>query len=165
MGQLQRTVKVDADNWSLRGQLRLVEWLVANYPRPNLTSTWLTLEPVVALAEQLGRAWEQSSLVAAVSGEVAADALAPYENPTRLLVYSASQIDLSADGLRPSPPSASNVQLAKPDDPFVLRQPRLTNAGYRVIDPWRIVVDLTQAGSEQAAAALTEALQDRRIPG
>lgn len=162
--QLQRTLNVEPGGWH-RGQPQLLEWLAANYERPSLTSTWLTLQPVVATAKELAQRWEANNTSTAVTGEVAADALAPYENPSMLMLYSAHQNDLSVHGLVPSPPSSANVLLAQPDDPFVLRRTRLTSAGYSVVEPWRVVVDLLQTGARQAATALIDALRVGRVAG
>lgn len=166
MQRLPEVLTRDVGGWRVREPDRLLDWLVDTYPRPTLVSTWFSLDPVVSLAKKLDGSWARRRVTAAVSGEVAADALAPYANPTQLLIYLTRQIDATPDGLVPAPRSTANVTLAVPDDPFVLRSVTATPSGYSVVDPWRVVVDLRQANATQAADALTQKLRiEEGLPG
>lgn len=156
-------VRHDAAGW-LAGP-DLAAWLAEHYPQAvNITTTWLTLDPVVPLATRLGAHLEEEGIGHAFTGDVAADALAPWARPATLRVWVATPVDLTDLGLTPAPPAGANVTLAVAQDPYVLTRTRLTSAGLRVQAPWRVWVDLAQHGNPQAAEHLAETLRDGRLP-
>ena len=156
-------VRHDVDGWSAGPHL--AAWLAEHYPQAvNITTTWLTLDPVVPLATRLGAHLEEEGIGHAFTGDVASDALAPWARPATLRIWVATPVDMTDLGLTPAPPAGANVTLAVAQDPYVLTRTRLTSAGLRVQAPWRVWVDLAQHGNAQAAEHLAETLRDGRLP-
>lgn len=82
---------------------------------------WFSLESAV---DQVSQAVEVAELLDAdplVSGDVAADRLAPWKLPTRGRVYVKSPIDLSGDGFVPAPVDESTLITCVPRDPTLWR--------------------------------------------
>lgn len=155
-------VRHDPSGWSAGPDL--AEWLVEHYPRTvDVRTTWLTLDPVVPFAARLGAHLEQEGIAHAFTGDVAADALAPWARPTAVRVWVQTPMDLTGLGLTPAPPGSANVTLALAQDPYVLTRTRLTPTGLRVQAPWRVWVDLAQHGDPQAAEHLARELRSGRL--
>ncbi len=152
----------DAGGWSPAPGL--AEWLVEHYPRTvDVTTSWLTLDPVGPFAARLGAHLEQEGIAHAFTGDVAADALAPWARPTTVRVWAQTPVDLTSLGLTPASPGSANVTVGLPQDPYVLTRTRLTPTGLRVQTPWRVWVDLAQHGDPQAAEHLAHALRTGRL--
>jgi hypothetical protein len=108
------------DGWEVTDRAGAVAWWLAHYPGPGGIEThWFGVDSINEQAyracEALGR--EQANPV--VSGDVAADLVAPWRTPRRATLYAKRGTDLSAIGLTPSDASASTLTLVLPDDPGV----------------------------------------------
>lgn len=160
---LGQHVRRGADGWQVREPRAIFTWLVERYPQAGLSTTWSTLVPVVAQAKTLASSLGHRGVPHAVTAQVAADALAPWLNPVRLTVVTDRLVDLAPDGLEPATVSGANVTVEVSDDPFVLRGSLGTDAGYRVLAPWRCAVDLARTGSRDAADHLVDALVSGRL--
>ncbi|WP_163541168.1 hypothetical protein [Occultella kanbiaonis] len=132
----------------------LLNWLAASYPRsPRATTTWLTRENPNDTARSASALLAQRGIRHAVSGQVAADKLAPWARPQRALIWAEKLTDMSEASATPVPAQDANLILAVPEDPHLLRtiddeqQPP-------ILPPVRVWLDLIRDGDDQAADAL-----------
>lgn len=82
---------------------------------------WYSLDPA---GEQVSRAHEVAKLLDVdplVSGDVAADQLAPWKLPAQGRIYVAGPIDLSGDGFVPAPVDEATLVTCIPQDPTLWR--------------------------------------------
>ncbi len=108
------------DGWEVTDRAGAASWWLAHYPGPGGIEThWFGVDPINEQAYRayvaLGR--EQANPV--VSGDIAADLVAPWRTPRRATLYAQRGADFSAIGLTPSDTSASTLTLVLPDDPGV----------------------------------------------
>lgn len=106
--------------WEVTDRAGAVSWWLGHYPGPGGIEThWFGVDPINEQAYRayvaLGR--EQANPV--VSGDVAADLVAPWRTPRRATLYAQRGADLSAIGLTPSDASVSTLTLVLADDPGV----------------------------------------------
>lgn len=138
---------------------RLARWLADHYPgTPRAATTWLTLDPPASSTLAAHGLLAAKGVQHAVSGQVAADWLAPWERPQTAWIWSSSLADLSDIGATPVEPQEAMLTLAVAQDPYLLRTARRDKERPPVLAPWRVWVDLHQQGHHDAAGALERAL-------
>lgn len=134
-------------------------WLVEHYPRgPRVAATWLTLDAPIPSAAAAHELLEYLRVEHAVSGEVAADGLAPWARPQRVWMWSRSLADLTEIGATPVGPREANLTLAVAEDPYLLASARRHGDAPPTVAPWRVWVDLVHQGHDESAEALMRAL-------
>ncbi|MGH3500322.1 MAG: MarR family transcriptional regulator [Nocardioidaceae bacterium] len=116
--------------WRAAGWDELLDDWLSTYPGPGgLTGYWYGLEPVVGQAEAVVSHLVQTAAVgdagpvAVVSGDVAADRVAPWRDPRRAVVYARSGSDLSGLGFTPSGEAEATLEVIVPRDPGVWPAP------------------------------------------
>ena len=143
-------------------------WLTAYVPEQRIPSYWYGLDSLtqqaMTAAETLGgRAW--------VSGGLAADALAPWAVPQKILIYTDEARDLSAAGFASSPQKGATLELVSTRDPSVVpslqAQPFLASTTKAtplpLADPLLVLWDLSHSedlDSDEAARHLRASLVD-----
>lgn len=156
--------------WTVRDFDRLTRLWLDTYPGPGGISTyWYGLDPVRdqaqaaihLLAEQTRGRPEP---VAVVSGDVAADLIAPWRNPVRAVVYARTGADLSEVGLTPAGLAEATLELIVPQDPGVwpLQQ---DDGPMPIADPVQVLWDVRRSpgtDSGEAATRLWKALRAHR---
>ncbi|MGP5684261.1 type IV toxin-antitoxin system AbiEi family antitoxin [Brachybacterium alimentarium] len=150
---------------------RLLEHWRGEYPGPGgQRFGWYALNPVTELADQVVRLAELLEVQTLISGDVAADHLAPWKLPTTALVYVTEPIDLSGDGFVPVALEEANVVTSIPRDPTLWRLASSVKTGDRegtalLADPAIVYWDLLMSGTqdcEEAAAHLADLLIGKR---
>lgn len=127
---------------------------------------WYSLESARSQALAAVEAAQVVDARALVSGDIAADLIAPWKLPNRALVYLDRPIDLENDGLVPAPLSEATLTTCIPEDPTLWR---LVSLAYDsemsqilpLADPAMIYRDLRSspdADSEEAATHLAAVL-------
>lgn len=100
----------------------LLEHWVGEYPGPGGQEFgWYSVDPIV---EQVSTAVEAADLLGArpvVSGDVAADQLAPWKLPGQGRIYLAEPVDLLGEGFVPAPVAEASLITCIPRDPTVAR--------------------------------------------
>lgn len=155
----------------------LNEWLAA-YPGPRGISTyWYGLDSLeeqtrnaVSLLE--ARADQQGTgKPPVVSGDAAADLIAPWRRPVRATIYAAHGADLTPLGLTPATPDEATIELAVPKDQLVwpsaaarrLLRHLKPSPLFELADPFQIIYDLRRApgvDADQAAHQVELAVRD-----
>lgn len=139
----------------------LSEWLAEEYPRrPKLETAWMTFEPLVPMAKRLAQDLGSESSVYAISGDVAADFIVPWANPTVLKVYADKALDMERFGMTPAPRDVANVVVEVPADPYVLSGRQLVD-GLWLASSWRVWLDLKAERRIDAAQTLRQRLVRR----
>lgn len=131
---------------------------------------WYSLAPIV---EQTLRAVDVAELLEAhplISGDVAADRLAPWKLPTRGRIYVESPIDLGGDGFVPSPLDEATLITCIPRDPTLFRLsdmgPGSPHEEQRLADAATVCWDVSNSGdidSDQAAEHLKELIAQEQV--
>lgn len=142
----------------------LSQWLAQEYPqRSKMETAWLTVEALVPLAQRMSDRLNDRATQYALSGDVAADFIVPWANPTVLKVHASGPLDLTEFGLTPAPRDVANVIVTVPDDPYVLSTRQRVD-GVWLTSPWRVWVDLVADGRVDAADVLRKRLIQRMSP-
>ena len=106
--------------WFVPHPTAAVDWWSADYPGPGgIRTHWFGLDPVV---KQARRAYDQLADVHAkpvVSGDIAADLVAPWRAPNHALLYAKKGADLSKVGLTPATSDEATLTLVVPADAAV----------------------------------------------
>ncbi|GAA3738574.1 hypothetical protein GCM10022225_21930 [Plantactinospora mayteni] len=114
--------------WRIRDFDRLLGWWLAEYPGPGGLSTyWYSLDPAITQArtvmEQVDTATRRATTVdqpaAVLSGDVAADLIAPWRSPNRAVVYARNGVDPAASGFVPAAEEDATLEFIVPQDPGV----------------------------------------------
>jgi hypothetical protein len=180
----RRLVQRSSAGWTVGDVDALVRWWLESYPGPGGISTfWFGLEPPMAQARAVvglfdtvgpdGDATSAGQSAVVVSGDVAADIIAPWRAPERAVVYARTGLDLTRAGLTPAGADEATLEFVVPKDPGVWGVSPITEPmrnGLPLADPLQILWDVRRspgADSEEAAAWLWQTLRrrDRRSDG
>jgi hypothetical protein len=148
------------DGWLVQDTEAAAAWLAATYRRPQVSARWLSLDAPVPATRAVAHALDRAEVPYAVTGQVAADEIAPWARPTRSTIWADRLIDLADAGCTTAPATDATLIVAVPDDPWALRSASL-RGDLRVADGWRTWVTLLQDGDTQAADHLKERLTAR----
>lgn len=153
----RRTMGWGPVDWNM-----LCDWWLENYPGPGgIESYWYSLDAPV---EQVSKALTLLGDRAAVSGDVAADAIAPWRRPVDALVYVRAGVSLEAQGMVAVASAAdATLTVTAPEDPGLwLPRPWTTADGTSIADPLQIVYDIIRGSGtdrNEAANHVREALR------
>ncbi|MFE9653145.1 hypothetical protein [Micromonospora sp. NPDC006431] len=155
--------------WDVADIDAVFDWWLNSYPGPGgLRTLWYGLEPPVQQAEAaVSLLTSGDSGRIAISGDVAADRVAPWRAPRRVVVYAQSGVDLTSAGLTPTDEEDATVELIVPKDPGVWPRPTADEASGSVplADPLQILWDVARApgpDTDEAVRHLRQTLRDRR---
>lgn len=163
--------------WMVSDLDGLVQWWIESYPGPGGISTfWFGLDTPAAQARAVVDLLDPtdsrvdtaptSQLAVVVSGDVAADILAPWRTPTRAVIYARTGLDLAGARLAPAGEAEATLELVVPRDPGVwppVRTAEARRGGLSLADPLQVLWDLLRApgpDAEEAAARLWTTLRD-----
>ena len=163
--------------WIAVNVTHLIDHWLSTYPGPGgaAPTYWYGLDNIVdqamAVHAHLDRAALSSSTQAVtpvVSGDAAADFIAPYRRSQLAVIYSRSGVDLSPLGLTPASREHATLKLVVPMDASVWPHPvddrsreLAPNAPFALADPLQVAWDLLESDghdADQAAAAVKSAL-------
>jgi len=150
------------DGWEVTDRAGAVTWWLAHYPGPGGVQThWFGVDPINEQAYRTYEALGRERADPVVSGDAAADLVAPWRTPRRATLYARRGTDLSAIGLTPSDASASTLALVLPDDPGVWpisKSPVLIemrgHGGVARANAFQVLYDLSRSPGPDAGEAL-----------
>lgn len=185
----QGLVERTAGGWRARDFDQLLRWWLRAYRGPGGISTfWYGLDQprqqAQAVLQLLAReaaarpGVQGDKPLAVLSGDVAADFLAPWRTPVRAVVYARTGADLTEAGLTPAGEEEATLELVVPRDPGVWGSPSTTGSGSDtenatapldgvappLADPLQILWDLQRSpgsDTDEAVARLCQELRDR----
>ncbi|WP_412819428.1 ArsR/SmtB family transcription factor [Micromonospora sp. MS34] len=165
----QGLVRRAATGWDVTDVDAVFEWWLRSYPGPRgLRTLWYGLDPPVQQAQSVvGLLSHVGQERIAISGDVAADLIAPWRNPHRAVVYAQTGVDPTAAGLTPAGEGDATVELIVPRDPGVWPGPTAEKSpgSLPLADPLQILWDVARApgpDSDEAVRHLRRVLRDRR---
>jgi hypothetical protein len=169
---VRRTGVAGHSRWVVADWDALADWWLTRYPGPGgITTYWYALTSVPKQARAAVTELHRAGALAAVSGDPAADVLAPWHRPTRAVVYAQASdtsdpIDLEEPGLTPAGTEEATLELSVPADHGVWASPdpRGTDASLPLADGMQVLWDLARSPSsdtDQAVAALRPVLRAR----
>ncbi|QJU55788.1 hypothetical protein SCB71_01800 [Herbiconiux sp. KACC 21604] len=140
--------------WVCTNPEKLWDSFLADYPGAGgLSGWWFGLAPVVQQAARVTSEVETSLL----SGDLAADALAPWRRPRRGVIYVGSGVELEAMGLARSRESKATLEVTIPADPTIWSTARAwASGGDRddLADPLLAAWDVARTGGPDADEAV-----------
>ncbi|MCT2295745.1 type IV toxin-antitoxin system AbiEi family antitoxin [Brachybacterium muris] len=152
----------------------LLEHWLSEYPGPGGQEFgWYGLATAAEHSDRVIRLAATLEVNALVSGDVAADRIAPWKLPSRARVYLTEPIDLADEGLVPVPLEEANLVTCVPRDPTIWPlaraiEDRSTIPGVPCADPVVVYWDLLMSGeqdSEEAAHQLAKSFLEHRPAG
>ncbi|KQS71148.1 hypothetical protein ASG41_20575 [Modestobacter sp. Leaf380] len=171
-GLVTRRADPGRSHWSVTDWDDLADWWLGRYPGPGgITTYWFGFASAPEQARTAVTALRGAGVPVAVSGDVAADALAAWRRPLRAVVYAApsgrsTPVDLSTVGLTPSGPDEATLELTVPADPGVWAAPDDLDdrVALPLADGVQVLWDLQRSpasDTDQAVAALRALLRTR----
>ncbi|MFC6015221.1 MarR family transcriptional regulator [Plantactinospora solaniradicis] len=177
-----RLVERGEAGWRVRDFGQTVRWWLDAYPGPGGFSTyWYGLSPLLEQLNSVVTVLDSAAFPvqrsadrprAVLSGDVAADLIAPWRNPERLVVYARAGVDLTAVGLVPAAAEDATLEFVVPEDPGVwpVLSADLTRDGVPLplADPLQILWDVRRASgpdTDEAVARLEQELLRRSQRG
>lgn len=166
--QLSGLVSETREGFTATNRAKLLKHWFADYTGPGgLELGWYSLDSVM---RQVSTAVESADLVdvpALVSGDVAADVLAPWKLPARGRVYVSGPVDLENEGFVPAPLKEATLVTCVPADPSLWRLTHLyppERSPLPLADPAIVYWDLKTSGeidSSEAAEHLASQILKR----
>jgi hypothetical protein len=139
-----------------------VSWWLANYPGPGGIEThWFGVDSISEQAHRAYAALDRERARPVMSGDVAADLVAPWRTPRRATLYAHRGGDLSDVGLTPSDASAATLTLVLPHDagvwPVAKAPVLIEMPGYGEVaraSSFQVLYDLSRSPGPDADEAL-----------
>ncbi|RZU73545.1 MarR family protein [Micromonospora kangleipakensis] len=145
------------------------QWWLHAYPGPGgLRTLWYGLEPPVEQAETvIGLLTNGDHGRTAVSGDVAADFIAPWRSPRRAIVYAQTGLDLTSAGLTPADEDDATLELIVPKDPGVWPCPavQVQPESMPLADLLQVLWDVSRTpgtDTDEAVQHLQRVMRERR---
>lgn len=157
--------------WQVSSWDNLLDRWLDTYPGPGgVTTYWFGLDAISHQASQVVEALtaerQDDHSAPVVSGDAAAEFIAPYSRPQRAVVYSRWGADLNGAGLTPVGPDEATLELIVPEDnsmwPRSDSRPLGIKAPFGIADPIQVIWDLQRApgmDSDQAADAVRDVVR------
>lgn len=147
--------------WAVTDKAKAITWWLDHYPGPGgLVSHWYGLDPVVEQAFRVHELLAANGSRPAVSGDIAADLVAPWRNPAHALLYAEKGADLAAVGLISASAQDATLTLVLPADravwPINNTQRAVDLAGFGNVvraDSLQVLYDLNHASGPNAHEA------------
>jgi hypothetical protein len=112
--------------WEVTDRRGAISWWLENYPGPGGIEThWFGVDSISEQAYRAYIALDQTHWRPVVSGDVAADLVAPWRTPRRAVLYAKHGADLSSIGLTPSYAPTATLTLVLPQDLGVWPLPKV----------------------------------------
>lgn len=143
------------DGWSARDREKLIEHWLETYPGPGgLPSYWYGLDPVPSQARQAITIAKELEAEPLLSGDMAADLIAPWRHPAKTHIYVRQAVDFTDAGFSPATPEEATMIATIPADKTLwgtaaVGRPRPLPTA----DPLLVLWDLLRASGPDAPEA------------
>lgn len=165
----QGVVRRTPGGWTVRDIDEAIRWWLEAYPGPGGISTrWYGLAPAVEQARtvvELAAAADPPAV--AVSGDVAADVIAPWRVPVRAVLYARTGVDLADAGFIPAGEDEATLEFTVPRDPGLWQSSDSATpatSSLPLADPLQILWDVRRSpgpDSEEAVQRVWHVLRRR----
>jgi hypothetical protein len=161
LSSLREIVHKTKGGWVANSFRSVTDEFLLNYPGPGgMRRHWFSLDPIMTQGARIA----QNRPRALISGDLAADQLAPWKTPRTGVVYSPSELGLGELGFAESDPVAGTLIEVIPGDPTVWTLSKALGHT-RLADALLIAYDLDNskgADSREAVSTLLAELEKRR---
>ncbi|RLQ85967.1 hypothetical protein D9V28_03735 [Mycetocola zhadangensis] len=121
------------------------------YPGPSgITESWYSLDPIIKQAEDA----QATSPDVLLSGDAAADTIAPWRVPTKALVYAKTGLPLARAKFAESGRDEASLEVIIPADPTIWATAAAWSAHPRTVDPVLAAWDVRRTGGPDAGEAI-----------
>ncbi|MBC2592380.1 hypothetical protein [Rhodococcus aetherivorans] len=155
--------------WAAEPRATLLDEHLAEYPGPGGASTyWYGLDPVLRQATDAARFCAERGVSVLQSGDVAADAYAPWRLPTRAVLYVPQFLDFTAAGFTPATAGAHTLEVIVPADPTLWRTAHVVSDAPILVDPVIATHDVLHSpgpDARDAAGHLRRAIEEGTFRG
>ena len=152
---LDTAVVRDEGGWRAPRPETLWDQFLAEYPGPQgISSYWLSLDAIVRQAQTVRDAAAELDVL--VSGDPAADLLAPWRVARRAVVYARTGLDLARLGFSETTPENATLEYVVPADPTIWSTARAWTSAVSgwTADPVLVAWDVQRTGGPDAADAV-----------
>lgn len=152
---LDTAVVRDEGGWRAARPETLWDRFLAEYPGPQgISSYWLSLDAIVRQAQTVRDAGAEVDVL--VSGDPAADLLAPWRVARRAVVYARTGLDLARIGFSETTRENATLEYVVPADPTIWPTARAwtSTASGLTADPVLVAWDVQRTGGPDAADAV-----------
>ncbi|HEY0868868.1 MAG TPA: MarR family transcriptional regulator, partial [Acidothermaceae bacterium] len=149
------------NGWQVINRAGAISWWLENYPGPGGIEThWFGVDSIREQAYDAYAALDQMHARPLISGDVAADLVAPWRTPRRAVLYAKRGADLSSVGLTPSYAPTATLTLVLPQDLGVWPLPKapalIEMQGHHVAraNAFQVLFDLARSPGPDVSEAL-----------
>ena len=154
LAHLIGTAERSGPGWRATSRERAWTMFLADYPGAGgVTTYWFSLDPVARQSSIALEAAGASGTRALLSGDSAADELAPWRVPRMASVYASAALNLAAAGFAESRPDQATLEVTVPAD-RTLWVTALAWEGSRTVDPAMVAYDVLRSGGPDAPDAV-----------
>jgi hypothetical protein len=158
--QLPETVAVGGSGTEAIDSHLLLEQFITEYPGPGGHEFgWYSLDPPAAQLDQAADVAAHYGTSPLISGDIAADRIAPWRLPTSGRIYVSDPVDLAGDGFTPAPLTEATLVLCVPEDRTLWRTADEAGAAFeespggQLADPVIACWDLLRSSDVDSIAA------------
>jgi len=145
------TVEKIHNRWRAVEPQKLWDRFLGTYPGPGgITESWYSLDPIIKQAED-ARATAPHVLL---SGDAAADAIAPWRVPKKGLVYAKTGLQLAPAKFAEAERDEASLEVVIPADPTIWATAAAWSEHPRTVDPVLAAWDVRRTGGPDAGDAV-----------
>jgi hypothetical protein len=148
--------------WQAKDKEHLLRAWRDTYPGPRGASTyWYGLSSITQQAQGATQVADELEIRHLVTGDVAADEMAPWRLPTSAHIYLDEFVDFSVMNLTPTDPAEATLVATVPDDPTIWHTAQYRRSPATSADPLIVYWDVLHSigpDAEEAAAKVLEAI-------
>lgn len=155
MPRLGELVERDARGWFAADRVTMWDAFMDAYPGPGGVSTfWFSMDPVVDQARTAANAARREGVAALISGDAAADRVAPWRVPSRAVLHADTAADLAAAGFAEASASTASLEYVVAQDPTISATAKFRGAPAKITDPLIAAWHVARTGSSDADEAI-----------
>lgn len=148
--RLADMVERTSDGWRARDRSLMWDEFMNDYAGPGgVTSYWYGLYPITQQTDKAVASGREEDVAALLSGDSAADRLAPWRIPVKGVVYASSALDLRRRALAESEPANATMEVIVPADRTLWVTAATWSSG-ATVDPLIAAWDLRRSGGPDA---------------
>lgn len=145
------TVEKANGRWRAVEPERLWDRFLDTYPGPGgITESWYSLDPIIKQAEDA----QATSPDVLLSGDAAADTIAPWRVPRKALVYAKKGLPLARAKFAEAARDEASLEVVIPADPTIWATAAAWSAHPRTVDPVLAAWDVRRTGGPDAGEAI-----------
>ena len=158
------TVEKVHNRWRAVEPEKLWDRFLETYPGPGgITESWYSLDPIIKQAEDA----QATAPDVLLTGDAAADAIAPWRVPKKALVYAKKGLRLAGAKFAEAERDEASLEVVIPADPTIWATAAAWSEHPRTVDPVLAAWDVRRTGGPDAGEAIERLVMRalQRTPG